>query len=75
MASASNLGQYTTHDDEPRECADGWHIDSEMGCFGCESGIDNIDAHCTACNIERGFEASSSSSKTMKCCYECVSSR
>lgn len=73
MSIASNLGRYTTHDDdEPRECPNGWHIDSVMGCFGCESGTDDIDSHCTACNIERGFEASSSSSSHTVVCNHCA---
>jgi hypothetical protein len=32
--------------------SDGWHADSEFGCFGCESGTD-VGAHCVACERER----------------------
>ena len=34
------------------EDVSGWHVDAEGNsyCHGCESGIDCIYGHCTACN-------------------------
>ena len=42
-------------EDELLEDEYGWHVHSEMGCFGCESGIDCPGAHCSACNIQLGL--------------------
>lgn len=42
-------------DDDMSEDSQGEHRNSEFGCRGCESGVDNPGAHCSACNRNRGF--------------------
>lgn len=39
------------------EDSQGWHkhADPDYMCYGCESGVDATDAHCRACNEQRGF--------------------
>ena len=39
------------------EDSQGWHkhADPDYMCYGCESGVDATDAHCRACNVQRGF--------------------
>ena len=39
------------------EDSQGWHkhADPDFMCYGCESGVDAMDAHCRACNVQRGF--------------------
>ena len=39
------------------EDSQGWHkhADPDYMCYGCESGVDAMDAHCRACNEHRGF--------------------
>lgn len=47
--------QYEDEDeiDYFEEDEDGMHINSDMLCMGCESGLDNTNAHCTACREGR----------------------
>ena len=53
MVNSSNV-VHSDSDDEFAEDSHGYHIHSEEGCIGCESGVDNRDAHCTACRRENG---------------------
>jgi hypothetical protein len=53
MLNSSNV-VHSDSDDEFAEDSHGYHIHSEEGCIGCESGVDNRDAHCTACRRENG---------------------